>query len=176
MQDHKKKIEAILFTTGRFVSIEEISQLCNLSQEQIKQEIELLKKDYSEKDSALHLIEETNKFRLNIKSEYGFLANKLVSSKEFDNPTTKTLAIIAYQQPVLQSKVIKIRGNKAYDHIKLLKETELITAEKAGRTRLLKLTQKFYDYFDVAEPLLTEKLSQISQEQKPENQEQNILK
>ncbi len=176
MQDHKKKIEAILFTTGRFVSIEEISQLCNLSQEQINQEIELLKKDYSEKDSALHLIEENNKFRLNIKSEYGFLANKLVSSKEFDSPTTKTLSIIAYQHPVLQSKVIKIRGNKAYDHIKLLKESELITSEKAGRTKLLKLTQKFYDYFDVAESILKEKLSQITPEQKPENQEQNILK
>ena len=176
MQVHKKKIEAILFTTGRFMSIEEISQLCSLSQEQVKQEIELLKKDYSEKDSALHLIEENNKFRLNIKSEYGFLANKLVSSREFDNPTTKTLSIIAYQQPILQSKVIKIRGNKAYDHIKLLKESELITAEKSGRTKLLKLTQKFYDYFDVAESILKEKLTQINPEKKPENQEQNILK
>ncbi|MEW6063344.1 MAG: SMC-Scp complex subunit ScpB [Nanoarchaeota archaeon] len=171
MQEHKKKIEAILFTTGRFMSIEEISQLCNLSQEQISKAIESLKKDYSEKDSALHLIEENNKFRLNIKSEYGFLANKLVSSKEFDNPTTKTLAIIAYQQPVLQSKVIKVRGNKAYDHIKLLRESELITAEKAGRTRLLKLTQKFYDYFDIAESILKEKLSQITQNQKVEKPE-----
>ena len=75
-----------------------------------------------------------------------------------------------------ESKVIKIRGNKAYDHIKLLKESELITAEKAGRTRLLKLTQKFYDYFDVADQILKDKLSQAVQKPASEPKEQNILK
>lgn len=149
--DDKKKIEAILFTTGKFMDVEEIARVCGVgSVGYVKQVLEKLKKEYEEKDSSLQIVQERNKYRLNIKKEYGLLANKLVSSSEFDAPTTKTLAVIAYKQPVMQADVIKIRGNKAYDHIRQLKEDGLVTSEKSGRTRILKLTSKFYDYFDTA--------------------------
>ncbi|MCX6711473.1 MAG: SMC-Scp complex subunit ScpB [Candidatus Woesearchaeota archaeon] len=161
MED-KKKVEAVLFTTGRFMDLEEISKACGIgSIGYIKELIEQLKKDYSEKDSALMIQELDNKYKLNIKKEYGSITNKLISTKELDSPTTKTLAIIAYKQPVLQSIVIKIRGNKAYDHINILKEQGLILSEKSGRTRMLKLTPKFYDYFDIDDKLLKETLNQI---------------
>ncbi len=161
MED-KKKVEAILFTTGKFMDLEEISKACGIgSIGYIKELIEQLKKDYSEKDSALTIQELDNKYKLNIKKEFGHITNKLISTKELDSPTTKTLAIIAYKQPVLQSIVIKVRGNKAYDHINILKEQGLILSEKAGRTRMLKLTSKFYDYFDIDDKLLKETLNQI---------------
>ncbi|MFH0936640.1 MAG: SMC-Scp complex subunit ScpB [Candidatus Woesearchaeota archaeon] len=161
MED-KKKVEAVLFTTGKFMDLEEISKACGIgSIGYIKELIEQLKKDYSEKDSALTIQELDNKYKLNIKKEYGHITNKLISTKELDSPTTKTLAIIAYKQPVLQSTVIKVRGNKAYDHINILKEQGLILSEKAGRTRMLKLTSKFYDYFDIDDKALKETLNQI---------------
>ena len=81
-------------------------------------------------------------------------------------PVQKTLAIIAFKNPVLQAEVIKIRGNKAYDHIKLLKDEGLLISEKSGRTKLLKLTPQFYDYFDIAEPQLKQKFEQIKEETK----------
>jgi segregation and condensation protein B len=161
MED-KKKVEAVLFTTGKFMDLQEISKACGIgSIGYIKELIEQLKKEYSEKDSALTIQEIDNKYKLNIKKEYGHITNKLISTKELDSPTTKTLAIIAYKQPVLQSNVIKIRGNKAYDHINILKEQGLILSDKAGRTRMLKLTPKFYDYFDIDDKLLKETLNQI---------------
>jgi len=161
MED-KKKVEAVLFTTGKFMDLQEISKACGIcSIGYIKELIEQLKKEYSEKDSALTIKEIDNKYKLNIKKEYGHITNKLISTKELDSPTTKTLAIIAYKQPVLQSNVIKIRGNKAYDHINILKEQGLILSDKAGRTLMLKLTPKFYDYFDIDDKLLKETLNQI---------------
>jgi len=160
MQDDKNKIEAILFTIGKFITIEELTKLCNIkSISYVKQVLEELKKEYDAKNSALQIIQENNRYKLNIKKEYGYLANRLVSDSELDNPTTKTLAIIAYKQPVLQSNVIKIRGNKAYAHVKSLVNTQLISSEKSGRTRLLKLSPKFYDYFDIAENTLKDKLN-----------------
>ena len=51
----------------------------------------------------------------------------------------------------------------AYEHIAKLKEMDLITSEKSGRTRLLKLTPKFYDYFDVAEEGLKEKFKNLEE-------------
>ena len=112
------------------------------------------------------LEEKDNKYKLNIKKEYQALTSKLVSELEFNMPVQKTLAIIAYKNPVLQAEIIKIRGNKAYDHIKLLKDEGFLISEKSGRTKLLKLTTQFYDYFDTVEDQLKQKLEQIKEESK----------
>ncbi|MFC1774850.1 SMC-Scp complex subunit ScpB [Nanoarchaeota archaeon] len=70
------------------------------------------------------------------------------------------LAVIAYKSPILQSDVIKIRTNKAYDHLKLLEDQSFITREKHGRTKLIKITQKFYDYFEISPEELQKKFEE----------------
>src|SRR3989344_2098320 len=80
-----------------------------------------------------------------------------------DGPTIKTLAIIAYKAPVLQAEIIKIRGNKAYEHIKQLKDQALIISEPKGRSNLIKLTPQFYDYFDTAEPEIKEQFGKFTE-------------
>ena len=50
-----------------------------------------------------------------------------------------------------QSDVIRIRSNKAYDHIKELLKEGLVEAKKDGSTWKLSPTKKFYDYFDLSE-------------------------
>lgn len=152
MDPECKKIEAVLFTTGRFMSIEEIAGAAGFgSVGFVKEKVEELQRHYDAADSAICVVNQDDRWKLNIKKEFGFLANKLAATSEFDAPTTKTLAVIAYRHPAVQSDIIKIRGNKAYDHIGALQEQGLLTSEKSGRTRLLKLTPKFYDYFDTAD-------------------------
>lgn len=150
--DDIRKIEAILFTTGRFMGVEEIAKACEIgSVGYVKQLLEELMHAYEQSKSALHIVEHEGTFKLNIRKQYGRLANTLLSTTEFDNPTTKTLAFIAYKHPVFQSEVVKARGNKAYDHIKALTENGLLMSEKSGRTRSLKLAPRFYEYFDTAD-------------------------
>lgn len=150
--ENRNKIEAVLFTTGRFLTVSEIASMSGIGSAGIVKELlEELKKDYDSKTSALQIITDGEKWKLNIKKEYLYLTERLLSDSELDFPTQETLAIIAYKNPAVQSDVIKIRGNKAYDHIKLVKEEGFIVSEKLGRTRLLKLTPKFFDYFDVVE-------------------------
>ena len=67
---------------------------------------------------------------------------------------------------MLQSEIIKVRGNTAYEHVAKLKDMEFIKSEKLGRTRLLKTTQKFCDYFDVVGEELKQKLESRENEQK----------
>ncbi len=161
MQDNKNKIEAILFTTGRFLTIDEISRLSSIgSIGFIKQVLEKLREDYSKRETALEIIkDEKNRWKLNIRKDYLYLTEELLSDAELDKPTQETLAIIAYRQPAIQSDVINYRGNKAYDHIRKLKEEGFVLSERFGRTKLLKLTPKFFDYFDVVEDELKEKLA-----------------
>ena len=151
----KNKVEAILFTIGKLLTLEEISKLTSIGSNHVKGLLEGLKKEYMEKDSALEILNENDKWKLAIKKEYLYLTEKLLTDSELDRPTQETLAIVAYKNPVLQAEVIKIRGNKAYDHIKILREQNFITSDKTGRTRLLKLTPKFFDYFDVVEDKLS---------------------
>src|SRR3989338_4863912 len=166
-QEDKKKVEAVLFTTGKFMAIEEISNGAGIgSPGYVKELLEELRKEYEAKDSAMYIQEVEAKFKLNIRKEYGHIANKLVATTEMDNSTTKTLAVIAYKDPAFQSDIIKIRVNKAYDHIHTLREQGLIATEKSGRTNLIKLTPRFYEYFDTAAKEVKEKFDQIVQQQK----------
>lgn len=160
----KHKIEAILYTLGKFITLEELARLASATLEQVKEVLSQLKEEYSKRETSLTIQELDNKVKLNIKKEFGDIANKLLSDTDLDSPTTKTLAIIAYKQPVKQCEVIKMRGNKAYDHIKKLLESNLISSEKLGRTRLLKLTPHFYDYFDTADKELKEKLKSTEED------------
>ena len=48
-----------------------------------------------------------------------------------------------------QSVLIKIRGNKAYDHVKKFTEMGLVNKKKTGHTSELTLSEDFYDYFQI---------------------------
>ncbi|MBS3146322.1 SMC-Scp complex subunit ScpB [Candidatus Woesearchaeota archaeon] len=159
MEDLKNKIEAVLFTVARALTIEEIGRFTGVgSLGLIKDSLQQLKKEYDDKNSSLQITIDQEKWRLNIKKEYLYLTESLLSDAELSKPIQETLAVIAHKQPSLQSDVIKIRGVSAYDHIKILQEEGFITSEKSGRSRIIKITPKFYDYFNVVEGNLSENL------------------
>lgn len=165
MEDNKNKIEAVLFTTGRFLSLEDISKLSGIGSVGLLNNLLLeLKRDYEDKKCALEITNQGEKWKLNIKKDYLYLTENLLTDSELDKPTQETLAVIAYKSPAKQWEVVKIRGNKAYDHIKILKELDFITSEPLGRSRLLKLTQKFYDYFDVVADQLKVKMKEVEKD------------
>mgnify|MGYP001595632690 FL=1 len=161
MQDIKHKVEAVLFTTGKFLNVEEIANLSSLSNDLVIQALQQLIQDYNGRDTSLEIIQQGDKYKLNIKKEHMHITTKLLKDTELNKPTQETLALIAYKQPVMQSIIVKMRGNRAYEHIKDLEQLEFIMSEKSGRTRLLKATQKFYDYFDIVNDELKEKFKNI---------------
>ena len=166
MQDIKNKLEAVLFITGKSMTVDEMAQFCNIaSLGTVKEAILTLQKDYQTRPGSLEIVQEEERFRLNIKREFTHLSTKLLSAAELDAPTQATLALIAYKQPILQADIIKMRGNTAYDHVHVLKAMEFIVSEKSGRTRNLKLGAKFFDYFDVVEEQLKQKLQETFEKQ-----------
>jgi segregation and condensation protein B len=65
----------------------------------------------------------------------------------------KTLSFIAYRQPVTQSYLAKVRGNLTYSHVKQLREMGLVAEERLGRTKVLRTTPNFADYFNLSHDL-----------------------
>ncbi len=163
-KDNIKKIEAILFVAGKFLNMVELVSLSDLNPIIIREIIEKLKKKYESHDSAIRIIEKgefgKEMWKMDVSHEHAHLTSRIATgSSEFSKAEQGTLAIIAFKQPIKQSVVVKIRGNKAYDHIKRFNELGLVKKKRIGHTYELSLADEFYDYFNVSEQEIGEKLS-----------------
>ena len=147
-----KTLEAVFFISGRFLNMQDLISLSDLNPIIIGDLIERLKDKYNKDDSALEIVEKSGMWKMDVRQEYSHIINKLATgSSEFTKAEQETLAIIAYKQPIKQSVIIKIRGNKAYDHIKKFVDLGLIKRKKTGHTHELSLSEDFYDYFSISE-------------------------
>lgn len=143
-------IEAVLFAK-QSVSIDDFKdQLKTETPQQISTALMELKKDYQERSTSIEIIEKEGIWRMNVKPEFTPFIKEFLPC-EFPKSIMETLAVIAWKSPVEQSKVIRIRGNKAYDHIKMLMEEGLVNQTPKGKTYSLSVTKKFYDHFDLGE-------------------------
>lgn len=144
----KKLVEAMLFATHEGFTIEDIAKRLKVNEESALNLVKELQKEVETREGGLEVVHENNRWRMRIK--FGLLSVvKDLMPTEMPVSVIKTLAVIAWKCPIKQSKVIHIRGNKAYDHIRRLKEKEFITSKPSGRTNILNLGRKFYDYFDI---------------------------
>lgn len=148
--ENMKKIEAALFLSARYLSLKELVLLTDINPLMLKELMEILIKNYNNKNSGIEIISKENMWKMDIKPEYASMVNKIATgSSEFTKAEQETLAVIAYKQPVKQSVIINIRGNKAYDHIKNFIKIGLVQAKKIGHTNELKLSDDFFDYFNL---------------------------
>lgn len=143
-----KKVEASLFISARYLSVQELVELTDINPILLTELLEKLREKYQINDSSLEILNKGDLWKMDLKQEYFDMINKLATGKaEFTKAEQETLAIIAYKQPVKQSVIIKIRGNKGYDHIKHFVDIGLVKSKKAGHTNELNLSESFYDYF-----------------------------
>ena len=149
MEINEKKVEAVLFAVGREITSERIASLCMLQVPEAEQIITKLQQDYTQKEHSLQIIKKENGWKLTVKDEFVPLVSSIVSSTEMDTAMMGTLAVIAWRYPIIQSEVVKLRGSGAYEHMRSLEEQNFIEKEKFGRTFKLKLTKKFFEYFDL---------------------------
>lgn len=150
-----KKIEAVLFLAARYITTEDIVKFTGVNPLTVKEIMLELIKRYNKEDSGLTIlrqnVEGQELWKMDVKPEFHSLINKIATGEsEFTKAEQETLAIIAYKKPIKQSVVVKIRGNKAYEHIKHFIECGLVKAKKAGRTLELNVSEKFFDYFNLS--------------------------
>lgn len=149
-----RKIESILFLSANFLSIEDLVRTTGINPITLKEMIVKLHERYRKQNSALVIVHRKTEFgdyfKMDVRKEYHSLINKIATGDtEFTKAEQETLAVIAYKQPVRQSAIVKIRGNKAYEHIKHFIQVGLIRTKKISRTIELNLSDKFYDYFNI---------------------------
>jgi segregation and condensation protein B len=86
----------------------------------------------------------------------------------------KTLSFIALKQPVTQSYVVRVRGKLTYQYVKQLEDLELVSESKLGRTKVLRTTRVFSDYFNLSQDtrLMKRQLERLFKELSPAKDEE----
>ena len=141
-----RRIEAALFIAGRFLTLKELVALTDVNPILLRKILDDLSDMY--KDRGIAIVRKDDSWKMDVATEYADIVNRLATgSSEFSKAEQETLAIIAYKQPMKQSVLIKIRGNKAYDHIKNFVSLGLVNKKRAGHTWELSVAESFYEYF-----------------------------
>lgn len=151
--EDKALVEAALFVAGRPLSVKELSKALGIkSLDYLEKLIELLAAEYAERKSAIEIVRVLgDKYVLQLKQEYSQRVMHLMPRPDLRTGELKTLALIAYLQPVEQSKLVKLRGSQAYEHVKHLLSMGLIYAEPYERTKILGTTPKFAELYGFPE-------------------------
>lgn len=159
IQDHLRLLEAALYVAGRPLDLSELgSVLGTRSKKKTQTLVKTLMQEYVSRDTALEILElKDERYVLQLKADFTPLVKRFVNRPLLSSGPLKTLSYIAYRQPVSQKRVIDVRGQHAYGHVKILRDMGLILAERSGRSMALKTTDYFADYFGLTHDTLSMK-------------------
>lgn len=146
-------VEAALFSVGHAISVDEIQEKTGLTKARITKAIEELRALYAERDTVLEIGKAGAKWGMQVRTAMAEPAARF-APMEIAPKLLKTLALIAYHQPMKQSELVDMIGSKVYDHIPELKERGLVKTRREGQTKILTTTAAFPEYFglDAATP------------------------
>ncbi|UCB58988.1 MAG: SMC-Scp complex subunit ScpB [Thermoplasmatales archaeon] len=147
----KRLIESVLFSTSEPISINQIKETTGLSSNKIKTSLEELIEDYNitrKNETSMEVIKAGEKYIMQVKKQYADQTIQ-VTRPEIESTLLKTLTLIAFHQPLKQSNLRRMIGQKVYEHVDQLADLKLINTRKHGSTEMLTTTKLFPEYFGI---------------------------
>lgn len=174
----KAVLEGILFIVGdEGTTIKEISNVLDVSEEEVKKLLMELKKDYEDKGRGLRISYLGNTFKLTTKEEHKDYYEKLVTESRttnLSNAALEVLAVIAYNEPITRLKIDEVRGVNSSQIVRRLLARGFIKVcgkeDTIGKPNLYKTTNEFLDYFglsskeDLPELIIKERVENDSED------------
>ncbi|ABA22030.1 condensin subunit ScpB [Trichormus variabilis ATCC 29413] len=144
------KIEAILYLKGKPLSVSEIAEYAACDRATVEEGIIELMDSYAHRDSALEVVETTDGYSLQLRSDFQDLVQTMIPV-ELGLGALRTLAAIALNSPILQSDLIELRGSGVYQHVPELVELGFVRKRRDNESRSysLQVTPKFHQYFQI---------------------------
>ena len=140
-------LEATLFSAGRSLSVQELSENLGYEDEEILESMNNLQSTTKRRrGGGLQIVEIGGKWAMEVKPG---IADHLPKETKSELPPKllKAAALIAYHQPMPQSRLVELLGQRAYDHIRELAQAGLIGRRRDGNTRRLTTTRRFSEMF-----------------------------
>jgi segregation and condensation protein B len=154
MNDEKlrAKIEAALFMSNQPVTLERMSKMFKIDQDRLKEAIAEFKSEFDKAEHGIYILETPSGYQIRVKPEYINSVGTLTPYKELSRGLLRVLALVAYKQPITQSEIVKVMGNRTYEYVKKLVERGMIRTERHSRTKALVATKEFANYFGLEKP------------------------
>ena len=154
----KAVLEGILFIVGdEGTTIKDMVNVLGVSEDEVKNLLLELKKDYESNDRGLKISYLGNAFKLTTKEEHKEFYEKLVTDNRttnLSNAALEVLAVIAYNEPITRLEIDEIRGVNSSQIVRRLLARGFIKvsgkSDNIGKPNLYRTTNHFLDYFGLS--------------------------
>ena len=133
----KGVIEAILFASGKVITLDELNLSLEIDKKEITEIIEEMQEDYKKSNRGIEIICVNNGYTLTSKKEYHEYIYPIIDKRAKPNlsqAALEVLAIIAYNPKITRAEIENIRGVSSDASLYRLLEHNLI--EEAGKLDL----------------------------------------
>lgn len=151
---YKGLLESLIFLSAEPVKLSHLSSSTKLEKSEIRDIVDELILDYTEKEGGFLLVEIANGYQFVTNPIYYEFLNKVFREKKretLSKGTLDTLAIIAYKQPITLPEIEEIRGVNSRAIVTSLTSKKLVKAvgqkEVPGRPTLYGTTKDFLLHF-----------------------------
>ncbi len=154
------RIEALLFASGRPLSIAEISRCLGPElggrTDDIREAVRLLRMEFERRKGGFLLVEVGGGFEFRTNPRYASDVLRLTEKKppKLSSAALETLAIVAYRQPVTRALVEELRGVDSSASIRTLLDRDLVSlagrSREPGRPHYYRTTKGFLRTFGLA--------------------------
>ena len=140
-------LEATLFGAGKSMTVSELSESLGYDEDEMLDSLYSLRSTLKRRrGGALQIAEVGDRWAIEVKPD---IAEHLPKEAKTELPKKllKAASLIAYHQPMAQSRLIELLGQKAYDYVRELAQYGMIDRRKDGNTRRLTTTRRFSESF-----------------------------
>jgi len=144
------QVEAVLFASGKPLAVKEIADALGLDDYRpVQRAVRTLEQTYGNRQSALEVRRVGDRYALQLQEKYVPTVHS-VTPVEMTARTLRALTLVAYHQPILQSHLVRMIGDVAYEEVQHLRGIGLVHTEPKGSTLELTTTRRFAEYFGIA--------------------------
>lgn len=146
-------LESVLFVSVESLSAARLSEVIDLSEEDVLLLLEEMMAEYAQTHHGIRLVRLAEGYRFVTKEEYAPEVEKILRphAARLSRAALETLSIIAYQQPIIRAEIERIRGVGTDRVLARLMERDLICElgrkQAPGRPILYGTTTEFLEYF-----------------------------
>jgi segregation and condensation protein B len=156
MEDLKNIIESLLLVAEEPLTIDRIRSILSLAaRKEIRDTLSELSEEYETRKGGFFLSEVAGGYQIRTRPEYREWIKRLIQPKalRLSKAALETLAVIAYNQPIIRSDIEHIRGVNCGGILRMLLERKLIRVlgrkEIPGRPLIYATTKQFLEVFDL---------------------------
>lgn len=149
-------LEALLLANGDPLGIAKVQDIADLTRGEVLAAADRLQASLAGAERGIELVVVNEKLQLRTKATYAEQVRQLIAVKprKLSQAALETLAVVAYQQPIVKSEIDKIRGVDVAPTIKTLLERNLLKIigyqASVGQPALYGTTDDFLSVFGLS--------------------------